>query len=98
MYKQSFISSVVAMAALVACGSNQSSTDDGGTRLKSPQERLADAKTWMYQIQGLDEPGALSALAATDYPLLVLEPGQNLSETPDNMAQIVSALRKTPDG
>ncbi len=40
-------------------------------------ERLATAQTWMYQIQGLDDDLALAALAASDYPMLVIEPGQS---------------------
>lgn len=99
MCKQSLFFSALIVSALTGCGSDQNSSADArNPGVATPQERLANAQTWMYQIQGLDEPGALSALAATDYPLLVLEPGQNFSESPNNMAEIVSTLRKTPDG
>ncbi len=74
-------------------------SDGGGQAAKSERhERLHAAQTWMYQIQGIDEPGALSALAATNYPLLVIEPGHNFKELPDNMAANLSALRTAPDG
>ena len=41
------------------------------------RERLMNAKTWMYQISLLDEDKAVEVLAATEYPLLILEPGHN---------------------
>ena len=41
------------------------------------RERLEAAQTWMYQISQLDEGDAVAKLAATDYPLLVIEPGHN---------------------
>ncbi len=84
---------LLALAGTVACSSPGTNSGDKGR-----EERLADAQTWMYQIQGLNEPGALEALAATDYPLLVLEPGQNFKDSPYDMAEIVSALRTAPDG
>ena len=41
-----------------------------------PSEPLAlsAVRTWAYQIQGLDEPGAIDALAASSYDVLVIEP------------------------
>lgn len=40
-------------------------------------ERLEAAATWMYQLGGLEEPAAVTMLAATDYSLLVIEPGNH---------------------
>ena len=60
-------------------------------------ERLAEAWTWMYQIQDLNEAGAVTALADSDYPLLVIEPGHNFSDWAYDTAAIVSALARTPD-
>lgn len=60
--------------------------------------RLAAAQTWMYQIQNLDQDGAVDALAASDYPLLILEPGHNFSQWPYDTASITTALDRTPDG
>ncbi len=65
---------------------------------KTATELLAAAQTWMYQIQGLDQDGAVATLAATDYPLFVLEPGHNFSDYPYDTATIVNSLKKTPNG
>jgi cysteinyl-tRNA synthetase len=58
--------------------------------------RLASAETWMYQIQDLDQGDATAILDATDYPLLVIEPGHNLSEYPYDTPSIVSSLKTAP--
>lgn len=60
--------------------------------------RVDSAETWMYQIQGLDEDDAVPILAATEYPLLVLEPGHNFADSPYDTPQIVADLRETPSG
>ena len=52
----------------------------------------------MYQIQDLDREGAVEALAASAYPLLVLEPGHNFSEYPYDTGAILEALGTAPDG
>ncbi len=52
------------------CGGSSSSGEDR-------EKRLDAASTWMYQLSGLDDQSALEVLAATDYPILVIEPGQN---------------------
>ena len=85
---------LLALATSVAC----SSPADPGPGDKGREQRLNEAQTWMYQIQELNEPGALATLAATNYPLLVLEPGQNFTDSPYNMAEIISTLRMAPDG
>ncbi len=63
-----------------------------------PSALLAAAQTWMYQIQDIDQDRAVAALAATDYPLLVLEPGHNFSDYPYDTAAIIEALKRLPDG
>ncbi len=67
---------------------------------KNPLEILMrKAATWMYQIQALDTEGAVAALAATNYPLLVLEPGHNFNDGyPYDTQAIVNALKNTPNG
>jgi cysteinyl-tRNA synthetase len=85
---------LLALATSFAC----SSPSEPGPGDSGREQRLAAAQTWMYQIQGLGEPGALEALAATDYPLLVLEPGQNFKDLPNEMSEIISTLRTAPDG
>ncbi|MGL1919900.1 MAG: endo alpha-1,4 polygalactosaminidase [Hyphomicrobiales bacterium] len=59
---------------------------------------LSSIRNWMYQIQKLNEDGAVQTLAATDYDMLVIEPGQNFSESPYESQQMVSRLREKPDG
>jgi len=62
-------------------------------------ELLAAAKTWMYQIDELDTSGAVDALAASSYPLLVLESGINERGADKVFArQLVERLRRLPDG
>ncbi|MBS0264992.1 MAG: endo alpha-1,4 polygalactosaminidase [Planctomycetes bacterium] len=63
------------------------------------QSRLAEARTWMYQIDGLDAPGAVEALAASKYPLLVVESGINDRDAGKEEARgMVDRLRRLPDG
>ncbi len=64
----------------------------GGSR----SQQLDASQTWMYQIQDLDQNGAVDALAATDYPLLVLEPGHNFTDFTYDTSTMISALRSTP--
>lgn len=60
--------------------------------------RLAEVKTWMYQLQGLNDEMRMQALQATDYDMLVIEPGHNFSEHPYNTRELVKQLRHKPDG
>ena len=39
-------------------------------------------RNWMYQIQGLEQRGAIDKLGYTAYDMLVVEPGQNFKEEP----------------
>lgn len=59
---------------------------------------LAQVDAWMYQLQDLNDEAKLAALAQTEYPLLVIEPGFNFSEFPYDTAHIMSQLKTTPDG
>ncbi len=71
------------LMALVGIGCGGDETTDpraAGNR----HERVANAVEWMYQIQGLDEAGAVAALSDTPYPLLVLEPGHNFRPCSDD--------------
>ncbi|MBN1346914.1 MAG: endo alpha-1,4 polygalactosaminidase [Phycisphaerae bacterium] len=47
---------------------------DANTPATAEPLPLGKVKFWAYQIQGLDAPGAVDALAASRYDLLVLEP------------------------
>ncbi len=67
----------------------------------SPSDRVAtlrDASTWMYQLQGLEEPAQVTALAESDYDLLVVEPGNTLRDEPADAAQLVHDLHAKPGG
>ncbi len=107
-----FIKSLVfaSLVALTACGGggsgSSSGDDDSAEELADPSTansrvaRLNAATTWMYQIQELHQPGAAQNLAATDYPLLVIEPGDNFALPSDryDTATILDTLRTAPDG
>jgi cysteinyl-tRNA synthetase len=58
-----------------------------GMPVHSPQEarrlNLRQARSWAYQIQGLEEEGAVDALAHSDYDLIVLEPVRSLKGSED---------------
>jgi cysteinyl-tRNA synthetase len=58
--------------------------------------RLASAETWMYQIQDLNQNNATDILDATDYPLLVIEPGHNFTEYPYDTSSMVTSLKTDP--
>ena len=60
---------------------------------------LSNAKTWMYLIQELDNPENLAALAATEYPFVVVEPTFTNEETRNfDVRGMVEKLRFTPSG
>jgi cysteinyl-tRNA synthetase len=53
---------------------------------------LGDVKYWAYQIQNLDDPGAVEALAASRYDMVVVDPTVT-SEWSFNAKQMVQALK-----
>ena len=63
-----------------------------------PPESLKSVKTWMYQLQALDRPGAVEALTRENYDLLVLEPGQNFKDYPYETRSMTRMLSRKPDG
>lgn len=68
-------------------------------RANSKLRRLKDAKTWMCQLQCLDKGGAVGALAATDYDVLVIEPTNTVkgNEKWDGRQVIKRLKAKRPD-
>ena len=71
---------------------NESTSSASLTRLKS-------ATSWMYQIQDLRPPGAIEALAASDYPLLVIEPTYTMPDERDfDIEAALQRLHTRPDG
>lgn len=55
-------------------------------------------ETWMYQLQNLYEPEAIMALGATQYDMLVVEPGFNFKEYPYDVEYLVEVLKHKPNG
>ncbi len=73
-----------------------------GLALMATQSLAADGglkavRHFMYQLQDLDADGAVEALAASSYDMLVVEPGHNFSEYPYDTAALVRALGNKPD-
>jgi cysteinyl-tRNA synthetase, unknown class len=76
-----------------------SSTKLSGPTVERPSDqRLLNVQNWMFQIQELDEDGAVENLAATEYDMLVIEPGHNFSEWAYDTRQIIDQLKAKPDG
>lgn len=62
-------------------------------------ELLAAITSWAYQLQGLEEDGAIDALAASEYQMLVLEPTNTVSGCEDfDAAGMVRAAKRLPNG
>ena len=53
---------------------------------------------FMYQIQGLEEHAAIDLLGATDYDMLIVEPGFNMKEDPYDIVYLVDKLKQKPGG
>ncbi len=63
------------------------------TASASPASRLSEVRFWTYQIGGLFEDGAVDALVASAYDLLVLEPTRSDRDATEfNAAEMVSRL------
>ena len=92
---------------LIACGGGSETEEHDDPITPAPPstsnnrvQRLNNIETWMYQIQELNLDGAVESLAATNYPMLVIEPGHNFKLTSDvyDTANIINQLRTSPDG
>ncbi|MBV1911973.1 MAG: endo alpha-1,4 polygalactosaminidase [Kangiellaceae bacterium] len=95
------------LVLLLACGGSGGFEEPDEAITPAPEstsnnrvQRLKNVERWMYQIQELNLDGAVELLAATDYPMLVIEPGHNFKEDSDvyETANIISQLRNTPSG
>jgi cysteinyl-tRNA synthetase len=85
---------VALFGASTACSRGQDPATPG------PLDRVAtlhDASTWMYQLQGLEEPAQVTALAESDYDLLVVEPGNTLRDGPADAGQLAQELHAQPN-
>jgi cysteinyl-tRNA synthetase, unknown class len=59
---------------------------------------LKNVKTWMYVLQRLEFDAFVSQLAATNYDMLVFEPGYDFRDGPYNTASLVRRLKTKPNG
>jgi cysteinyl-tRNA synthetase len=66
--------------------------------ITSTQLNGIEISNFMYQIQELDDPDAIDILAASDYDMLVIEPGFNFTGSPYNTNLLVSKLKDKPNG
>jgi len=88
---------VAAVWVMVAACISTFGVEDAALPLKS-------VRFWAYQIQGLEEPGAVDALARSRYDLLVIEPTRTDASSPESknfpMRQVVQKLKagKASDG
>jgi len=63
-----------------------------------PGDRLSRVLTWAYQIQRLDEPGSIDALANSAYDLVVVEPTRSEQGSEDfDTAAMVTRLKTGGD-
>lgn len=82
--------SVALVGASAACFRGQDRSDRVA--------KLHGASTWMYELQGIEEPAQVTALAESDYDLLVVEPGNTLRDEPVDATQLVHQLHVKPGG
>jgi cysteinyl-tRNA synthetase len=62
-------------------------------------ELLAAVRSWGYQIQALNDDGAIDALAASEYQMLVLEPTNTVvGDEGFDSAAMVEAVKRQPNG
>jgi cysteinyl-tRNA synthetase len=59
---------------------------------------LKRVRTWMYLLQRLEEPSLVREAAASEYDLLVIEPGADFKDGAYDAAGLVKALNRKPDG
>jgi cysteinyl-tRNA synthetase len=65
----------------------------------APPPSLSSIKTFMYQLQNLEDPREVDALARSSYDLLVIEPTATTRDnTTFDMKAMVQKLRTKPDG
>ena len=87
------------LAIIIGCSSKDNKNNSNPKKQITRKTMLENAKTWMYQIQGLDDDGAILKLAATDYPMLVVEPTNTIVGAEDfDTKAMVRRLKKTAGG
>lgn len=93
---------LVLCVLFVVCSGCGSVTDDSTEDTGDAADRvslLQNTETWMYQIQELEEDGAVEALAESEYDMLVVEPTYTNQGSEDfDVEGMVDQLHKKPDG
>ena len=93
---------VILAVPLCSCGGTGGADGGGGGPAPPPEDRkaLLDAvTTWACQLQGLERAGAVNALAASAYEMLVLEPTRTVQGSEQfDTAGMVARLKALPDG
>ena len=88
------LAALLALAAAASLATPQATHGAVADPLPLPQ-----VATWAYQIQGLSRAGAVDALAASHYDLLVLEPSRTEKGNGDFATKaMVARLKATPAG
>jgi cysteinyl-tRNA synthetase len=78
---------------------NDNATGNGNENANGVADKLTlnDVRFWGYQIQSIDNPGAVDQLANSRYDLLVLEPTRTDTESPGfDTRAMVDRLQATP--
>lgn len=87
------------LTVLVSCGGGGGSGDSDDTSAKtSTVLNGVEVSTFMYQLQELFERESIDRLDATEYDMLVVEPGFNFSEFPYETEYMVTQLKIKPNG
>ncbi len=83
------------ISVLFACNNEEEETV---AEITSTTLNGINVSNFMYQIQYLEEHEAIDELAATDYDMLIVEPGFNLQEDPYDINYIVNKLKTKSNG
>lgn len=93
---------LAALATLTLCscgGTHREGDEHGVTTAGNRSALLAAISTWACQLQGLERAGAIDALAASDYQMLVLEPTRTVQGSEGfDTAAMVERLKTLPNG
>jgi len=92
----SIVLMALAVTTIVACQSPNNS--DKEFVKNSTVMNGIEISTWMYQIQWLDEQATIDELDATEYDMLVVEPGFNFTEDQYDVNYLVSSLKHKASG
>ncbi len=93
---------LAAFTVLASCGDDDDSTPTEVIPDSNPETSTVlngvEISNFMYQLQELFETAIIDELDATEYDMLVVEPGFNFSEFPYNTDYLVSQLKTKPNG